>query len=64
MMVYVNGTLAGSPCQKNVNMMFDSKELYIGNTSKGYGTNGTIDDVRIYDRALTVAEIQADMNGG
>jgi len=29
----------------------------------GYAFNGTIDELRIYNRALTQAEIQADMAG-
>ncbi|MEP7243584.1 MAG: LamG-like jellyroll fold domain-containing protein [Gammaproteobacteria bacterium] len=34
--------------------------LWIGNTSKGSATtNGKIDDVRVYDRVLSAAEIQA-----
>jgi Concanavalin A-like lectin/glucanases superfamily len=34
----------------------------IGQRTGGYYFNGIIDDVRIYNRALTQAEIQADMN--
>jgi hypothetical protein len=41
--------------------------LYIGALYGAAGTynwNGPIDDVRIYDRALSAAEIQALYNGG
>ena len=36
--------------------------LYIGQMSAGDQFSGTIDEVRIYDRALTATEIQTDMN--
>ena len=55
-----NGTLAGTvpatqnnPASINVN---------IGRRQGGYYFIGTIDDVRVYDRALAQSEIQADMN--
>jgi fibronectin type 3 domain-containing protein len=55
-----NGTLAGTvptsqnnPASINVN---------IGRRQGGYYFIGTIDDVRVYNRALSPAEIQADMN--
>jgi concanavalin A-like lectin/glucanase superfamily protein len=40
-----------------------SRALKIGgNTVWGEYFNGLIDDVRVYNRALTPAEIQTDMN--
>src|SRR5262249_2086405 len=36
----------------------------IGRRTGGYYFNGVIDDVRVYSRALSQAEIQADMNTG
>jgi hypothetical protein len=60
-----NGTLRGvipaSQFNQNVN-------VNIGRRSGGYYFNGVIDEVRIYNRALSQAEIRADMttpvNGG
>ena len=36
--------------------------MTIGRRSGGFYFQGVIDEVRVYDRALTAAEIQADMN--
>jgi hypothetical protein len=60
--LYVNGVEALSRAQTG-NMTASTNPLRIG----GNGVwneyfNGLVDDVRIYDRALTAAEIQADMN--
>ncbi len=55
-----NGDLVGTitPSQQNSSM-----NVNIGRRAGGgFLTNGRIDDVRIYDRALSSAEIQADMN--
>ena len=62
MKVYINGTLQ-TTCAPNINMIFDNADLLIsrGLYSWGY-VNGSLDDVRIYDRALNQTEIQADMN--
>jgi hypothetical protein len=60
--LYVNGVEALSRAQTG-NMTASTNPLRIG----GNGVwseyfNGLVDDVRIYNRALTSAEIQADMN--
>jgi hypothetical protein len=62
--IYVNGvldngvlvgTIPASQSANNVN-------VNIGRRSGGYYFNGVIDEVRIYNRALSAAEVQADMN--
>src|SRR5262249_33813075 len=54
-----NGTLSGTiPAQQ----VIPSVNVNIGRRSGGFYFNGIIDDVRIYNRALSQAEIQADMN--
>ena len=64
--VYVNGqlddgTLLGTVTSTQQN---STANVNIGRrpTGNGFNFNGRIDDVRIYGRALTQAEIQADMN--
>jgi chitodextrinase len=56
-----NGTLLGTVTTSQQN---SSQNVYIGQRPSlgGYGFNGRVDDVRIYARALTPAEIQADMD--
>ena len=58
--LYVNGTLAGSR-PVNGSIETSSDPLWIGG-NKQWGENfqGQIDDVRIYNRALSAAEILAD----
>jgi parallel beta-helix repeat protein len=65
---YVNGTLQGS-CSAPVlgPLRVSSSNLYIGYNSTKYDANtrafnGTIDEVRIWNRTLSQAEIQAEMN--
>ena len=60
--IYVNGTLSNSTTQSIIPIS-NTSPLYIGQ----FGGNadrldGTIDNVRIYDRALLQSEIQTDMN--
>jgi hypothetical protein len=62
--IYVNGvlddgTLRGTipPFQSN-----SAVNVNIGRRSGGFYFNGIIDNVRIYNRALSAPEIQADMN--
>jgi RHS repeat-associated protein len=66
MTVYLNGvpdngtlvgTVAATQYNTDLNVMIGRRSGYTGNEF-----NGTIDEVRIYNRALTQAEIQADMN--
>ena len=59
--LYVNGVLAGSRGQTG-NILTSSRALRIGgNAVWGEYFKGVIDDVRIYNRALSATEIQADM---
>jgi hypothetical protein len=55
--IFVNGVEENSTSLTG-NMVDSNTDLYIGqNTANNYFFNGTIDDVRIYDRALTSEEI-------
>jgi fibronectin type 3 domain-containing protein len=51
----LTGAVPASQANSNVN-------VNIGRRTGGFYFNGMIDEVRIYNRALTGAEIQADMN--
>jgi glucose/arabinose dehydrogenase len=67
MTVYVNGQVdAGSQVGTVTSTQRDSTEnVLIGRRANGgYLFNGRVDDVRIYDRALSAAEIQTDMGHG
>jgi hypothetical protein len=60
--LYVNGVQVGSRAQTG-SMAVSTGPLRIGGNSVwGEYFAGLIDEVRIYNRALTAAEIQADMN--
>jgi len=54
-----NGTLRGVVPATQVN---SSVNVNIGRRTGGFYFNGIIDEVRIYNRALTPAEIQSDLN--
>jgi cell division septation protein DedD len=54
-----NGVLIGTIPASQIN---SAVNVNIGRRSGGYYFNGIIDEVRIYNRALSQAEIQADMN--
>ncbi|MFQ5406680.1 MAG: LamG domain-containing protein, partial [Candidatus Micrarchaeia archaeon] len=56
-MFYLNGELMGT-----AGVQSTSNIAYIGNVGGGTEPFGTIDEVKIYSRALTVDEIKADMN--
>jgi hypothetical protein len=59
---FVNGSSAGTRAVSG-NILQTSGALRIGGNSVfGEWFHGTIDDLRVYDRALSDAEIQADMN--
>jgi hypothetical protein len=59
--VYVNGALVGDVALTG-NIATSTTPLRIGgNTVWGEWFQGLIDEVRVYNRALTAAEIQADM---
>jgi fibronectin type 3 domain-containing protein len=60
--LYVNGTLVGSLASSGT-IATSSNMLKIGgNAIWGEWFSGLIDEVRIYNRALSAGEIQADMN--
>ena len=61
--LYVNGVLVRTVTGTNQNILAGTQPLRIGNSnaSVSEGFNGLIDEVRIYNRALSVAEITADM---
>ena len=62
MRFYVNGVQVGSRAQTG-SMLVSTRALRIGGNSVwGEYLNGLVDDVRIYNRALSPAEIQTDMN--
>src|SRR5258708_19218001 len=56
-----NGTLSGTVTG---GQRTSTRDVFIGQRadSSGYNFNGTIDEVRIYNYALSQAEIQGDMN--
>lgn len=58
--LYVNGVLAASQTQTGV-VTTSNAILTIGHNVYGERFIGRIDEVRIYNRALTVGEIQTDM---
>jgi hypothetical protein len=60
--LYVNGVQVASRAQTG-NIATSSNPLQIGgDTDYGQYFSGIIDDVRVYNRALSASEIQADMN--
>jgi hypothetical protein len=54
-----NGTLLGSVASAMIDRPVN---VNVGRRSGGYYFNGIIDEVRVYGRALSAAEIQSDMN--
>ena len=61
---YVNGALVTTVTGANQNILAGNQPLRIGSSnapiSEGF-FNGLIDEVRVYNRALSAAEITADM---
>src|SRR6185369_15846727 len=58
---FVNGTQSGSKAQ-SLTPVANTSPLYIGQFGGGVDrTSGIIDEIRIYNRALTAAQIQTDM---
>ncbi|GEM_PF-6113247 len=61
--IYVNGALVGGPLSKTGNMVDNGLGVAIGgHTDAALPLGGIIDDTRIYNRALTLSEIQTDLN--
>ena len=66
---YVNGTLTSSYSfpSGQAGPYINVNTFNVGDIGSGYNIgyfNGLIDDVRIYNRALSAAEISAMYNGG
>jgi chitodextrinase len=65
--VYLNGVLDNGTLRGPVSATQQNSPLNVSIGRRtglaGYAFNGTIDELRIYNRALTQAEIQADMAG-
>jgi chitodextrinase len=61
--IYVNGALANGTLSGTVPTSQQNApvNVNIGRRTGGFYISGALDDVRIYNRALSVAEIQADM---
>ena len=60
---YIDGALVSTTTGANQNILQGNQPLRIGNSNASIseGFNGMIDEVRIYNRALSAAEISADM---
>jgi len=63
-MIYVDGVLGtATPCTGQINDTNDSFFIGENSGSRGRYSNGIIDDVRLYNRALTQDEIKLVMRG-
>ncbi len=63
---YYNGVLFDSDTVTTTTILPGSEKVAIGSrsaTNNGYGFDGAIDEVRIYNRALTAGEITNNYNG-
>ena len=62
--IYVNGGLNNGTLRGTIaaNQLNSAVNVNIGRRTGGYYFNGLIDEVRIYNRALSAAEVVADMN--
>jgi hypothetical protein len=58
--IYVNGQLAGSS-KRSGNIDNTTNPLKIGNVS-GHYFNGTVDEIHVYNRALSAKEVEAHYN--
>jgi chitodextrinase len=61
--IYLNSNLLSSESESTAPIP-KNQDLTLGRTAFGENWDGLIDEVRIYNRALTQAEIQADMTTG
>jgi hypothetical protein len=59
--LYVDGALVGTTAQTGAIVASDGKLTIGGNTFWGEYFTGLIDDVRIYNRPLSITEIQTNM---
>lgn len=63
--LYTNGALSGAANQNSGTPAAGVVNVYVGNRDGADRTfNGKLDDIRIYDRALTLGEIQLIYNNG
>ena len=63
--MYVDGVLSGSRVHVGGNIDHDDSDLHIGSSIAdvvGRELSGLVDEVRLWNRALTTEEIQANMN--
>jgi len=62
--IYINGVADNGVLRGTVppSQVSPAVNVNIGRRTGGFGFNGVIDEVRIYNRALSAEEIQADMN--
>jgi hypothetical protein len=60
---YVNGQLDKSDDIGSFTIRTSTRPLWVGRLQNSYNFDGLIDEVRIYDRALTVPEILGAMEG-
>ena len=62
--IYVNGVLDNGALSGTVpsSQYVPNLNVTIGKRSSGFSFNGIIDNVRVYTRALSVSDVQADMN--
>jgi hypothetical protein len=63
--LFVNGTQVASVATTGTALISSTSPLRLGgNAVWGEYFAGRLDDIRVYNRTLTVAELQADMNAG
>jgi hypothetical protein len=62
--IYVNGLLDNGVLRGTIpaSQVNSAVNVNIGRRQDGFNFNGVIDEVRIYNRALTAGEVQTDMN--
>ena len=67
--IYIDGVLAASNTRNTSGALGELGTLYLGDNRSTYhpggsanSADGVLDEVRIYDQALTASEIQTDMN--
>jgi hypothetical protein len=62
--MYVDGALSGSTIASGYTLTTTTNPLELGGNCTGhpYPWNGSVDDLRLYGRALSATEIQTDMN--
>ncbi len=64
MRIYRNGVLVGGPTAQTGTLSSATENLQIGTRGSVFSWNGSIDEVKIYSRALSQSEISAQYRGG